>query len=456
MVSLAMISLIPTGVLLSICGLVSATTIRPDWKVVTFMGVMTFFTAVGAGLAPALESLNLQLGESLKGRLVLASRGITWTRALLVGTQVTFSMVLLVTAAGIIRAERFLANPGFESRHLLSAELPQKPTVVQTPSSLATLVNSLPGVRSTAYASMLPLVLEDVTRLESSGQPSFVASARVSPTYFDTLGIRILQGRSFEAADESRTAKRPVVVSQQFAERFVPGVNPLGHVLTESGPGGKPRPLVIVGVAANRATGFAPMKVPNDGSFLYQLIEPSLKGFLLVRFDGDVRQITAALQKRLKEATGWVVPVSTIQSSLDQRFLLRIREFERWMTVIGAIGLALALIGVFGLLAFTAAQRRKEIAIRTALGARRADIFRAMVLPALRPTGVGIVVGAFLSFAALRLAESQHMVPVGVPSIDPVVYLAGGLLLLVATLTAMTPPAYRATRSDPAQALRED
>ena len=126
------------------------------------------------------------------------------------------------------------------------------------------------------------------------------------------------------------------------------------------------------------------------------------------------------------------------------------------MTAIGAIGLGLALIGVFGLLAFTAAQRRKEIAIRTALGARRADIFRAIVLPALRPTGIGIVVGAFLSFAALRLAESQRAVPVGVPSIDPVAYLAGGLLLLIAAFAAMTPPAYRATRSDLAQALRED
>jgi len=455
-VSLAIISFMPPGASFWPGGFFSATAIRSDWRLVTFMSGMTLFTAVAAGLAPALESLNLQLGESLKGRLVLAGRGITWTRALLVGTQVTFSMVLLVAAAGIIRAERFLANPGFESRHVLSAELPKKPTIAHTPSSLAALVGSLPGVRSTAYAATLPLVLEDVTTLESSGQPNLVLSARVSPTYFDTLGIRILQGRSFEAADESRTGERPVVVSQRFATRVFPGQNPLGHVLTESGPAGEPRRLVIVGVAADRATGFAFMKVPNDGSFVYQLLEPSLTGYMLVRFDGDVPQITTALQNRLKEATGWVVPVSTIQSSLDQRMLLRIREFERWMTAIGAIGLGLALIGVFGLLAFTAAQRRKEIAIRTALGARRADIFRAMVLPALRPTGIGLVVGAFLSFAALRLAESQRAVPVGVPSIDPVVYLAGGLLLLIAAVAAMTPPAYRATRSDPAQALRED
>ncbi|HEX5108843.1 MAG TPA: ABC transporter permease [Vicinamibacterales bacterium] len=456
LVSLAILFLTPTGALLSLWGPVSSTAIRPDWKVVTFMGVMTFFTAVAAGLAPALESLNLQLGESLKGRLLLAGRGITWTRALLVGAQVTFSMVLLVAAAGIIRAERFLANPGFESQHVLSAELPRKPGVAQTPSSLAALVGSLPRVRSTAYSTTLPLVFEGATILESPGPRNQVLSARVSPTYFDALGIRILQGRSFEVADESRTGERPVVVSQRFATRFLPGQNPIGYVLTESGPAGKPVRLVIVGVAADRATGFGPLKAPNDGSFIYQLAEPSLKGYLLVRFDGDVRGIATALQNRLKEATGWVIPVSTIQTTLEQRMMLRIRAFERWMTAIGAIGLGLALIGVFGLLAFTAAQRRKEIAIRTTLGACRPDIFRAMVSPAMRPTGIGIVVGAFLAFAALRLAESQRMVPVGVPSIDPVAYLAGGLLLLVAALAAMTPPAYRATRSDPAQALRED
>jgi len=457
-VSVAIVAFMPAGVRFWPGGLVSAGALRPDWRVVTYMGVMTLFTATAAGLAPALESLNLQLGESLKGRLMLIRRGgITWTRAILVGVQVAFSMVLVVGATGVIRAERFLANPGFETRRVVSVALPQKPTVSQTPASLATLVGSLPGVRSTAYASMVPLVFEDAMILQMPGQPRrALLSAQVSPSYFDTLGIRILEGRAFEDADAFRAGDWPVVVSRRFAAREFPGRTALGQVLTATGPAGQPRRFAIVGVAADRATGFGPLKVPNDGSFVYQLMKPSLSGYLLVRFEGDASGLTTALRNRLKEAMGWVLPVSTIQSSLEQRMLRQVREFEQWMTMIGAIGLGLALIGVFGLLAFTAVQRRKEVAIRTALGARRADIFRAMVVPVLRPTGVGIVVGAFLSFAALRVAESQRTVPVGVPSIDPVVYLAGGLLLLIAALSAMTPPAYRATLSDPGRALRED
>jgi hypothetical protein len=283
-----------------------------------------------------------------------------------------------------------------------------------------------------------------------------VLSARVSPEYFDTVGLRILEGRPLQAADTLLAGDAPVVVSRRFGARLFPGRSPLGQVLTVAGQGQSRPRLVVVGVAADRATGFGPMRAPNDGSFMYRLKEPSLTGFLLVRFDGDAARFTTALRNRMRDATGWIVQVSTIESSLERRSLFRIRELERWMTAIGTTGLALALIGVFGLLLFTSALRRKEMAIRTALGASRADVFRAMVLPILRPIGFGIVAGAFLSFAALRMAESQRDVPLAAPSIEPVVYLAGGVLLLLSALVAMTPPAYRAAVSDPARALRED
>jgi ABC-type antimicrobial peptide transport system permease subunit len=197
------------------------------------------------------------------------------------------------------------------------------------------------------------------------------------------------------------------------------------------------------------------MRAPDDGSFVYRLMKPEVTGYLLVRFDGDARQVTPALQGFLKQTAGWVVPISTIESTLAQR-MSRIHGLQTLVTTMGAIGLTLAIIGVFGILAFTAVQRRKEVAIRTALGARRLDIFGSMVLPALRPTGIGIVAGALLSFPALRLAESQRTVPLGAPSVDLVTYLAGGVLLLCAALLAMSPPAYRATVSNPARALRED
>jgi ABC-type antimicrobial peptide transport system permease subunit len=431
--------------------------IHPDGRVLIYMGIVTLLTAVAAGLAPALESLNVRLGESLKGREILAGRGgITVTRALLLGVQVSFSMVLLVGAAGLIRAERFHVNPGFETRRVVSAELPRQPSVGLTPSSLAALAAGLPVVRSTAYADSLPAVFEGATQLEIAGSPTLhVHSAQVSPGYFKTLGIRILDGREFEEADASGQGDRPVVVSQRFARRFFPGRSPIGQILTVTGPEGKPQKLAVVGVAADRAVGVGPFRDQSDGSFVYHLKEPSLSGYVLVRFDGDANQVRPALQSLLKQATGRVLTVSTLDASIDRQ-LASLRGLETLMTAIGALGLALTLIGVFGLLAFTAVQRRKEVAIRTALGARRADVFSAMVRPALRPTGIGIAVGAFLSFAALRVTESFSRLPLGLPSADPVTYLAGGLLLLCAVFAAMSAPAYRATLSDPARALRED
>jgi predicted permease len=433
-------------------------TIQPDWKVIAYMGIVTIISALCAGLAPAFESLNLHLTESLKGRLVLSGRrGIPFTQGLLVGIQVAFSMVLVVAAAAVVRAERRFANPGFESRHVVHAQIPRQLPTAHTPSSLAALVEQLPGVRSVAYAESLPAVFESAVFLEDLGQPRQpVLSASVSPGYFDALGIRIVAGREFVDGDAGRTgAGAPVVVSRQFARRFFPGQHPLGKTMQELGPGGRPIPLEIVGVVENRTVGFGPLRAPDDGSFVYRLMKPAVTGYLLVRFDGDARQVTPALQGLLKQTAGWVVPVSTIQSSLDQR-MSRIRGFQGLVTTMGAIGVTLAVIGVFGILAFTAVQRRKEVAIRTALGARRLDIFGSMVLPALRPTGIGIVAGALLSFPALRLAESLRTVPLGAPSVDPATYLAGGVLLLCAALLAMSPPAYRATVSDPARALRED
>ena len=432
----------------------------PDWRVLAFMGLTTIIAALCAGLAPAMESLNVHLAESMKGKLVLSGRsGVALTRGFLVGVQVAFSMVLLVTAAALIRAERRVAQPGFETRQVMIAELPQKSTTAQTQVSLGARIESLPAVRSTAFSESLPLVFESAIVLDDPNQPRRpVLSARVSPAYFDTLGIRILSGRTFDAGDSSSVASaRPVVVSQRFAERAFPGQNPIGRTFAELGPQGAPVSLEIIGVAANRAAGFGPMQTVNDGSFVYRLMEPSLKGYLFVRFDGNATAFTLALQDLLKQATGWVVPVTTLRARLDRDpRKYQLRRFQTLLTTLGAVGLMLALIGVFGIVAFAAIHRRKEIAIRTALGAHRSDVVREMVLPALRPIGAGILGGAFLSFVALRFAEQQRVVPLGLPSMDPLAYLGGGLVVLCAALVAMSPPATRAAGSDPARALRED
>ena len=145
--------------------------------------------------------------------------------------------------------------------------------------------------------------------------------------------------------------------------------------------------------------------------------------------------------------------VDSLQSVVDER-LEFMRLLRTLVMVTAAIGLGLALIGVFGILAFAAAQRRKEVAIRAAVGASRADIFGAIIRPAVWPTGLGIAMGAVVSFGVLRFFESVSRYRWA--SSDPGAYLAGACLLLCAALAAMSSPAWRAATADPSKALRED
>jgi ABC-type antimicrobial peptide transport system permease subunit len=208
-------------------------------------------------------------------------------------------------------------------------------------------------------------------------------------------------------------------------------------------------------VARNRSTGRGPYRIANDGAFVYQLMEPSLKGYLLVRFDGDSATMSTHLRLLLKETTTRLVAVSNLRSLLDES-RVGMRKLQTLLLILGAAVLALALIGIFGLLSFNVTQRRKDVAIRMALGADRAEIFRTIAIMGLRPIPIGILAGLLLSFGSLKLAESTLSSRLGLGAADPVPYLAVVIFLLVSTVGTMIPPAYRAAVSNPASALRDE
>jgi ABC-type antimicrobial peptide transport system permease subunit len=317
-----------------------------------------------------------------------------------------------------------------------------------------------------ALAASLPPFAEGTVTVERPGAaPREFPSMAVSPSYFRTLGIALVSGRTFHDEDYLRGGSvEAAIVSAELARRLFPGQNAVGQTFDGTPVRQPPNAdqaamrtrFEVVGVAADTATG--PNAISTGRSLIYQLIDRasarSVDHNLLVRFDGDPRQFLPVLQSALKPVVNTFVSAYTLQSILDER-----RDVLRVLTTLvmvpAAVSLTLALIGVFGILAFTAAQRRKEVAIRAAVGASRADIFGSIIRPALRPTGVGVVLGTAASFGALRFFESVGPGLVSL-SVDLAAYLVGACLMLCAALAAMSSPAWRATVADPVRALREE
>jgi putative ABC transport system permease protein len=432
----------------------------PDWRVFVYLGAVALLTAIGAGTAPALQSLNLRIVESLKGRHTASgSRGISRTQAVLICAQVVLSMVPVVGTAAFLRAERRFQNPGFDAGQVVFASVlrdRESGSALEWP---AERVRALPMVRSTALAATTPPFIDRMIAIERPGVGlwEFPVLA-VSPDYFRTVGVTLTRGRPFREDDSLRGDNdRAVIVSTTLARRLFPGQDAVGK--TFDAPAEQTR-FEIVGIASDALTFNAGGQFTSDQSLIYQIVDrkPDESGrrptdpVLLVRVDGDVSQFTTDLRAVLKPMRMSVF-VDSLQSVVDER-LEFMRLLRTLVMVTAAIGLGLALIGVFGILAFAAAQRRKEVAIRAAVGASRRDIFGAIIRPALWPTALGIAMGAVVSFGVLRFFETVSREQ-GASS-DPGAYLAGACLLLCAALAAMSSPAWRAATADPSKALRED
>ncbi|HEX5108844.1 MAG TPA: ABC transporter permease [Vicinamibacterales bacterium] len=432
----------------------------PDWRVFVYLAAVALLTAIGAGTAPALQSLNLRIVEALKGRHTASgSRGISRTQAVLICAQVVLSMVPVVGTAAFLRAERRFHNPGFDAGQVVFA------SVFRDRESGAALewpverVRALPAVRSTAFATSTPPFVDGMITIERPGarSPHEFPVLAVSPDYFRTVGITLVSGRPFREDDVLRSdSGRPVIVSTTLARHLFPGQHAVGK--TFDAPVEHTR-FEIVGIASDAMTFTNGSRFTSDRSLIYQILDskPDTSGrpadpVLLVRFGGDIRQFTTDLQAVLKPVHKRVV-VDSLQSVVDESLDV-LRLLRTLVMVTAGIGLGLALTGVFGILAFAAAQRRKEVAIRAAVGASRADIFGAILRPALWPTGFGIALGTVLSFGALRFFESVSREQWAAS--DPGAYVTGAFVLVCAALAAMSSPAWRAATVNPSKALRED
>ena len=455
------------------------TPIAVDATVLVFTIGLSGLLAVLIGLVPmvSLRSLNLSQAFREEGRSGTSGRGARALRQTLVAAQIAFALMLLI-GAGLLLAsfQRVLqVKPGFDPSHVLTGIVSPPASRYPNDTSVRTFwtrfvdeVRALPGVESAAAVSNLPMggnysdsvILAEGYTMSPGESLISPYRVRISPDYFKTMSIPLERGRAFRASDDEKAAP-VIIVDERLAQRFWKDQDPVGRRMWRpdspdelaQGPGPKSHFYTIVGVVGNvRVTGLTE-KEPV-GMYYFPMAQDVPGGMtLVVRTAGDPAVQTSAIRHVLQSIDPELpfFSVRPMQQRIDQTLISR-RLPMLIASVFGAIALFLAGIGVYGVLAYQVAQRRKEIGIRMALGSDGGRIFTLVVTEGLWLLGIGVVCGIVGAFAIHTALQSQLY---GISATDPLVLaLVIGVLACVA-FAACAVPAMRAARIDPLVALTD-
>jgi predicted permease len=394
-----------------------------------------------------------------------------------VASEVALSLVLLITAGLLLRTVFHLlsTDPGFNTRNLISASvwLPvpndpkSDPYATQQQRTLfiravEERLQQIPGVTSAALTSAVPIKTrlgQGGLRIEGQSQndspiPSSVVL--VTPDYFRTIGAPLLQGRMLQASEDEH-APFVVLIDQTAAKRFWPQDNALGkHVRFTrprviNGKSQEPPWMTVVGIVPDvKYRGMEDVGAPHVYLSLYQL-SGKLFG-VLVRGDGDPAILGRAVQREI-QAVDANLPVSEVMTMNDVvAASISDRRFSAILVAgFAVLALVLASIGVYGVASYTVAQRTRELGIRVALGATRAELLRQVLRDGMLPVLGGAALGAVIGLLSSKLLSSLLF---GVSPADPVVFIAAVVALAGVALLANLVPARRAARVDPMVALR--
>jgi putative ABC transport system permease protein len=434
---------------------------------------VSIVTGLLFGLAPALEAGRAKLLPALKegGRLTSSGASRQLTRAALTVAEVALAVVLLAGAGLLVRSFARLMNvdPGFQPAHAIAgmASLPlgRYPSVEQARAALDQLLakaRAIPGVESAALGSSLPICCSEqspvtfASRTEADpGKRPLLNITVVDPEYFATLRIPLVGGRPIEAND--RTGQpRVAVVSERVAKKFFPGANPIGERLrVTASDGGKDTAnwRTIVGVVRDtRTDGLT--EAPRGTVYLPRAQAELRSAWVIVRSQRPVDQVTVELRRALTEVDR-DVPLEGVKT-MNAAMAVETEGHKSSMlmlTLLAAVALALASVGIYGVISYNVTQRTGEIGVRVALGAQRRDVMALVVGQAMAMALAGVAIGVFL---ALWGGKSLSAMLFGVSPRDPLVLGAASAFLLVVALGAALAPAIRAMRIDPTIAMRAD
>ena len=442
-----------------------------DLRVLAFTIGLSLLTGVIFGTVPAMRATRLDLTPTLKdtGRGSSAAGRSLLSKSLVV-VQVSLSVLLLIGAGLLIRTLRNLKHveTGFNTTNLLLFDIDpsligyREERLANLYEQMFTHLEAVPGVQSATFSRQALLALGATTssvyvpgELGPDGKPrqSDAKVHNVRENFLETMQIPLLLGRSLSAHDDAR-APQVAVVNQSFAKVHFLNENPIGKRFGFDSE--KPNEFEIVGMARDaKYTSQRDEVEPTVYRSWKQTLESMRSATVEVRTASDPARFVAAVRQAMHEVDS-NLPVSNIRTQIEQadQTLAMERMFAKLLTLFGVVAQLLAAIGLYGVLAYTVAQRTHEIGIRMALGANRQRVLGMVLKQGMTLTLIGVVVGLAGAYMLTKHLESLTSMLFGVEARDPLTFTAIGALLVVVALVACFVPARRATKVDPLVALR--
>ena len=453
-----------------------AHSIEVDWPIALFALALSAVTGVIFGVGPALQATRFDVRESLneEARGGTSSTRHRRTRSALVVTEVALALVLLVGAGLLLRSFSALTRvpPGFNPSNLLVINLPLSPrtygdAVVRTAAvdRIVERVATLPGVERAAVTTMVPMAGAGATihfnraAFPPKGPADYVMAGyrAVTPGYLETIGVRLRRGRMLDARDRAG-APPVVVINESMAKQYFQGLNPIGQRMQI---GTEPDPefpdLEVVGIVGDVKQSF---EAGSKSEFFVpyaQFPDPILTGMylnvaLVARTSGDPAQAAPAVRSALREIdpSQPLVNVRTMESAMATT-VAQPRLQMILLLIFAAVAVTLAMIGVYGVMAYTVSQRLTEIGVRMAMGAAPSQVIAMVVRQGMALAVLGIVIG--LAGAAMAARAVQSLLFVQARGFDALTFAGAAVLLLLAAMAACYVPARRAARVSPATAL---
>ena len=445
--------------------------VRVDTAMLLFTLVAALFTALLFGLPPAMRASSVQLSDTLKEgtRSMSGARGGVRLRRALVVTEIALALVLLIGAGLLLASFRRLSSvdAGFDAANLLTARLsvpqsryPQPAQARAFYQEVLTRTQALPGVRAAGYTTALPLsgsvngapvAIEGRAPMPDLDDKE-VRRAIASPTYFRTLGIPVLAGRVF-TEQESGDTVNVVVVNETMKKLHFLGADPIGRRMQWGCVGPQCPWMTVIGVVKDtKQDGLDEFVRPEV--FTSYLQQPRLGLTLAVRTQGDPLAIVGSLRS-IVQSIDRDIPLAGV-ATMEQLMAdsVATRRFNTLLLgVFSSLALVLALVGIYGVMSYNVSQRRQEVGIRMALGARGRDVLGLVLREAMALAGVGILLGVVLSLFVTRLLQTLLF---EVSATDPATFAVTAFLLAGVALAASYIPARRAATVDPVAALRND
>jgi predicted permease len=435
-----------------------------DWRVLLLSGGVCLLATLLLGLVPAMQTSKIDLAGALKADSagVVGSRGRAWVRSALVVVQVSLSFALLVGAALLIQSLQKIrtSSPGFSTHEVMFTAVDlvsagyDAPHAQNFQDQLLDRVKALPGVESAVFARMTPLsygsfsstpISVDGYEVPPEERPT-VEYNEVGPDYFATMGIPLVSGREFTRADDERAALVSIV-NETMAAQYWRGSNSIGERVQV-----KDRWVQVVGVAKDskyrsvRETARPFFYVPRRQNF-------SIGTALFIRTPLSPQTVAVALAREVHALDASLSPYEliTLQEQVDRSTSPQLVAVTL-VGVLGALALLLAVIGLYGVMAYAVSQSTRELGLRMALGAGAANLVQLVLSRGLALMAGGVLLGAAVAAGLTRLLGKllYHVSPH-----DPRAFGAAFAVMTIATLAACFIPAWRATRTDPAEALRD-